>query len=304
MGNGESKSLTGSGIKYISQYFILNLLLVLAILLFSIGLFINDEDLIEFSLSSPEYVAIVIFLFIFIFLWLIRGLKDIFNGRKEFDDKHETSVVYGTILIIVYIFLFLITIAYSKGLAGGTVIIATAATGFSPSFLVQFIVTITLSAASHILFGLAILCFIIDILPKEQRKRLWIAFGLIVISSFTFSITGLIALALFFKSYRETYYILEEGKLKVNINAPCPSCNKDIPIESKACSYCGAQFEKDATIEIDPRLTIEAPKSRFEVPKGYTPVEGPSEEEKNKLVYLIGAIIVVIIVVSLIVVLF
>ena len=303
MGPRESKSLTGPGIKYLSQYFIINLWLVLAIFLFSVALFANHENLIEFSETSAAYIGVVVFLFLLIFIWLIRGLVDIFNGRKEFDKKHETSVVYGTILIIAYIILFLITLAYSKGFAGGTVFIVAVSTGFSSSFLVQFVATIALSAAAHIILGLALLCFIIDLLSKDQRKKPWIAFGLIVASTFTFGITGLIALILFFKSYRETYYMIEEGKIKVKINAPCPFCNRDIHVESKACPYCDAQFGKEATIDVDPRLSIELPKSRFEVPKGYTPVEGPSEKQKNKLYYLIGIIIVVIIVVSLVIVL-
>jgi len=72
---------------------------------------------------------------------------------------------------------------------------------------------------------------------------------------------------------------------------------------SDHCTSTDADFGKDATIEIDPRLTIELPKSRFGSAKGYVPVEGPTETEKNKVVYLIGTIIVVIIVVALILVL-
>lgn len=300
MGVGEPKSLTGSGIKTISQYLIINLFLVLALLLLSVGLFINYGNLIEFSSSSPAFVAVVIFLFIFIYFWLIKGLIAIFNGRKEFGRKHESSVVFGVILIIAYFMIFLITLSYSKGFAGGTVFIATFSTGFSSNFIIQFIVTISLSAAAHLLYGLALLCFIIDLVSKEQRKKIWIAFSLLVLSTFTLSITGIIALILFFKSYREAYYMLEEGKLKAAETAPCPFCNRDIPIDSKTCLYCNREFKKDASIDLDPRFNFELPKSRFEGPNNYIPVEGPTETEKNKLYYLIGIIIVIIIVISLI----
>jgi hypothetical protein len=297
---GESKSLTGSGIKYISQYLIINLFLILALLLLSVGLFVNYGNLINFSESSPVFVGVVIFLFILIYFWLIRALVDIFNGRNEFGKKHETSVVFGTVLIIAYFMIFLLTLSFSKGFAGGTVFIATLSTGFSSSYFIQFIVTITFSAASHLIFGLALLCFIIDLISKEQRKKIWIAFSLLVLSTFTFGITGIIALILFFKSYREVYHMLAEGTLKAAVNAPCPFCNRDIPVDSKICYYCSAEFEKDATIDVDPRFNFELPKSRFDGPKNYIPIEGPTETEKNKLYYLIGIVIVVIIVISLI----
>jgi len=300
MGIGESKSLTGVGIKYVSHYLIINLLLVLALLLLSVGLFTNYGNLLDFSESSPAYVAVVIFLFIIIYIWLIRGLVDIFNGRNEFGKKHETSVVFGIILVIAYFIIFLIALSYSKGFAGGTVFISTFSTGFSSDFFIQFIVTITLSAAAHILFGLALLCFIIDLVSKEQRKKIWIAFSLLVLSTFTFSITGIIALILFFKSYREAYYMLAEGTLKAAVTAPCPFCNRDIPVNSKKCYYCNGEFEKEATIDVDPSLNFELPKSRFDGPKNYIPVKGPTESEKNKLYYLIGIVIVVIIVISLV----
>jgi hypothetical protein len=300
MGVGESKSLTGAGIKIISQYLIINLLLIAALLLLSVGLYINYGNLIEFSNSSPTFVAIVIFLFIIIYFWLIKGLVDIFNGRKEFGKKHETSVVFGVILIITYFMVFLITLSYSKGFAAGTVLIASFSSGFSSDFIIQFIITISLSAAAHLLFGLSLLCFIIDLVSKEQRKKIWIAFSLLVLSTFTLSITGIIALILFFKSYRETYYMLEEGKLKAAETAPCPFCNRDIPIDSINCLFCNKEFKKDASIELDPRLNFELPKSRFDGPNNYIPVEGPTEKEKNKLFYLIGIVIVVIIVIALI----
>lgn len=303
MGIGESKSLTGTGIKYISHYLIINLLLVFALLLLSVGLFVNYGDLLEFSESSPAYVAAVIFLFIMIYVWLIRGLVQIFNGRHEFGKKHETSVVFGIILIIAYFMVFLITVSYSKGFAGGTVFISTFSTGFSSDFFIQFIVTISLSSAAYILFGLALLCFVIDLVSKEQRKKLWIAFGLLVLSSFTFSITGIIALLLFFKIYRAAYYMLAEGTIKAAVTAPCPFCNRDIPVKSRKCYYCNREFEKEATIDLDPSLNFELPKSRFDGPKNYIPVEGPTESEKNKLYYLIGILIVVIIAVSVVYVL-
>ena len=304
MGIGESKSLTGAGIKTISQYLIINLFLVSALLLLSVGFFVNYGNLIKFSNSSPTFVAVVIILFIIIYFWLIKGLVDVFNGRKEFGKKHETSVVFGVILIIAYFMIFLITLSYSKGFAGGTVLIATFSTGFSSDFIIQFIITISLSAAAHLLFGLALLCFIIDLLSKEQRKKIWIAFCLLVLSTFTLSITGIIALILFFKSYREAFYMLEEGTLKAAETAPCPFCNRDIPIDSLNCLYCNKEFKKDASIDLDPRFNFELPKSRFNGPKNYIPVEGPTETEKNKLYYLIGIVIVIIIVISLISVLF
>jgi len=304
MGYGKSKSLTESGIKYISQFFILISLLILAILFFSVALFLNNKNLIEFSISQVSFVGILIFLYLLTFVWLIRGLADIFNGRKEFDEAHESSVILGTILIIIYIFLFLATLAYSKGFAVGTVFIAAVSTGFSSSYLASFIGTIILSLISHILFGLALVNLILNLLPKEQKKKLWKIFYLFVASTFTFGITGLIAYVLFFRSYQEINFMLCEGKLKAAVNAPCPYCNRDIPIESKVCPYCATEFEKDAIIQVDPILSIDVPKTHQDVPKGYAPIKGPTEEEKKKLFRLIGIIIAIIIFIAIIAIIF
>ena len=86
------------------------------------------------------------------------------------------------------------------------------------------------------------------------------ACGLLVTSPFMMYITTLIAYFLFFMVYRSVYNKLKSSKIKPTDNAPCPFCNKDIPIESKECGYCGAKFQENTEVELDPRLKVDLPK--------------------------------------------
>jgi hypothetical protein len=297
MGPTEPKSLTQSGIRYICRYFILKFCFVLALLLFSVTLFIGGESWLGNPGSALTFVGVVVFITILILLWLIIGLAHVFNGRKEFDNEHESNVILSTILLIVYAILFLITVVYSKGFTGGTAFISAASLGFS-SHILELAVTIALSIASHIIFGYAIIYSIGRLSSEEQKKRLQKAFYLLVIGNFTLNITGLIAYFMFFKVYREVYLSLKEGKIKAADTAPCPQCDRDISIESKVCPHCGAKFDEQTPIKIDPRLTIEMPKSEYNLPPGYAPIKGPTEAQKKKLFRFIMIIIAIIVVVT------
>lgn len=302
MGPTETKSLTQSGLRYICRYFILNLFFILALLLFSVTLFIGGESWLKNQGSTLTFVAIVVFIAIIILLWLIIGLANIFNGRKEFDTKHEPNVILATILLIVYITLFLVTLVYSKGFTGGRAFISAASIGFSSQVL-ELIVTLVLSIASHIIFGLAMAYLVKEVSSDDQKKRLRTALYLLVAGNFTLNITGLIAYFMFFKIYQEIYLSFKEGKIKAAVTAPCPQCDKDIPVESDVCPHCGTKFDKSAPIKIDPRLTMDAPKSEYTLPPGYAPIKGPTEAQKKKLfrfVKIIIAIIIAIVVVYII----
>jgi len=46
------------------------------------------------------------------------------------------------------------------------------------------------------------------------------------------------------------------------------------------------------------RISPDAPKQQSNLPHGYAPVKGPTEEEKKRLFLIIGIIVIVIIVVA------
>lgn len=80
---------------------------------------------------------------------------------------------------------------------------------------------------------------------------------------------------------------------------PCHFCNRDIPIESKVCSYCGKKFEENPDMDFGLRIRLDAPKQQSNLPHGYTPAnKGPTEEKKKRLFLIIGIIVIVIIVVA------
>lgn len=294
MGPTEPKSLTESGIRYICQYFILTFCFILALLLFSVTLFIGGESWLSNQGSTLTFVAVVVFIAIIILLWLIGSLANIFNGRKEFDTEHESNVILATIFLIVYVILFLIALVYSKGFTGGRAFISAASTGFS-SHIFELVITLALSIAAHILFGFAIIYLIQKLSSEEQKKRLRTALYLLVAGNFTLNITGLIAYFMFLKVYQEVYLSFKEGKIKAAVTAPCPQCNRDISIESQACPYCGAKFDEYPPIKIDPRLTMDVPRSEYKLPPGYAPIKGPTEAQKKRLIKFVKIIIAIVI---------
>ena len=167
MGPTEQKSLTQSGTKYIYQYFFLILCFTVVVLLSSFTLFIGEESWREDSGSTLTFVGVVVFINIIILLLFIIGLAYIFNGRREFDDEHESNVILATILLIVYVVLFLIGVVYSKGFAGGRAFISAASLGFS-SHLFELFVALAVSIASHILFGYAMMYLMGRLSSEEQ----------------------------------------------------------------------------------------------------------------------------------------
>ena len=294
MGPTEPKSLTQSGTRYIYQYLFLTFCFTLALLLTSVTLFIGGESWLQNQGSALTFVAVDIFIAILILLLLFAGLAYLFNGRREFDNEHESNVILATILLIVYSILFLITLVYSKGFTGGRSFISAASLGFS-SHIPELVVTLALSIASHIIFGYAMMYLLGRLSTEEQKKRLQKAFYLLVAGNFTLNITGLIAYFMFFKIFQEVHLSLKEGKIKAAVTAPCPQCTRDISIESKACPHCGAKFDEQTPIKIDPRLTIEMPKSEYNLPPGYAPIKGPTEAQKKRVIKFVKIIIAVVI---------
>jgi len=255
MGTKIQRSQTETGLKFIYQYFILHFLLLLSLLLLSIALILNQQDLLSLSASKVYFVAAIIFLFIFIFLWFFRGVASILNGRLEFSHPHDSNVIKATLLLVIYTILFFINLSLAQGFTGGTAFVAAISAGFSSSILPQFISVLVLSIISHVLLGLALIHIIKKFISDEQKRKLNNIFVLLVFSTFTINITGLIAYYLFFKMYRDIFQEIRDGKIKPSIIAPCPNCSNDIPIESESCQYCGAKFDKKALEEIDSTLS-------------------------------------------------
>ena len=66
-----------------------------------------------------------------------------------------------------------------------------------------------------------------------------------------------------------------------------------IPSESKSCKHCKTEFKETEEYEIDPRLTIQAPKQQFGLPPRYTPVKGPTDEQKKRLFMIIVVVSII-----------
>lgn len=259
MGSKDSESLTESGLKYVYRYFILALSLTLAILLLSIVLYLNKENILDIFTSKFYFIMIIFFLFLIIFIWLIRGLAIIFSGRKEFNTQHESNVIMATLLFVAYFIIFFINLLLAGGFTGGTAFIAAASTGFDTSVMLQFIIVVIFSVILYIILGLAFLYLIQELITDTQIKKLKKALVLFAFSTVTFNITGLIAYLLFFMVFRDSYLSLHEGKLKPAVTAPCPNCNSEIPIESQVCPHCKMEFESRKE-EIDVKSDLDQPK--------------------------------------------
>ena len=296
---------TAKGVKRLYQFFILNF----CILLFQIIVFViillgyttgTLTGLIYSIFTSTIFVALILTLEIFIIIWLFWAFVDLVNGRKEIDKQHEISVIIASAFLIPSIFLYLIQLVLSKGLVISTAAFYINPTGNLASILMQGSLLLTISFVIPILMGFALFLFIHKLSVTTEKVPLMFACGLLVTSPFTMYITALIAYFLFFMVYRSVYNKLKNSKFKPTDNAPCPFCNKNIPIESKECGYCGAKFKENPDMELDPRLRLDLPKKEPNVPYGYTPVKGPTEEQKKRLFKIIGAIIAIIVIVAVI----
>lgn len=166
-----SKSLTESGLKNIYQYFILHFILIFALLIASVGLSLTGQDLLSISASKFYFVVAVVFLFIMIFIWLIWGVACVLNGRREFSESHESNVVMGTILIVVFVVLYFVNLSIAQGFTGGIAFVAAASAGFSSSILLQFVVVTVLSVVSNLLLGLALIYFVRELIPEEKKRN-------------------------------------------------------------------------------------------------------------------------------------
>ena len=290
MGTEKSKSLTESGVKYISYYLLLQFYVIFILMICSFSLFFIKE-------ASNFFLAFV-FVELIIFILPIISLINLYNGRNEFGQKHSDNVTFGLILVIVYLAILLVKLILSKGLFGGSSIISLVASDFSTPFITQFIIVFSLSIVARIFFGKAFIYLISELITEDEKKDLQKNYKLLIIGPLTLEITGLIALRSFYKNYRAVYQRILEGKLKPAVTAPCPNCNRDIPIDSSVCLYCGSKFEENPDAKIDLALRVEAPKQQSNLPHGYTPVKGPTEEQKRKVIYIIGSIVIVIIVIA------
>jgi hypothetical protein len=243
MGNEKLKSLTETGIKYIYKYLLLQFFVIFIIMLSSISLFFNKD--------VATFFLVFILLELLLFSLPLISLTSLFNGRNEFGQKHSHNITIGLVLIIVYFFILLIELIFSKGLFGASSIISAAADGFSTQLITQVIIVITLSIISSIVFGKALIYFISELVSKDEMKNLKKIFILLVVGPITLEITTLIALRSFYKNYKSVYKRIRQGSLKLTVTAPCPNCNRDIPVESKMCSYCGTEFMENPEMKID-----------------------------------------------------
>ena len=178
---------------------------------------------------------IIIFIFLFLFIW---GISYLTSGLKEFGKKHKIFVIIAFCLAISYFILYIVNLA----LYGLT---ATYAFSFN-LFMDTDLYTQALSTAVinsfllPILVNLSFVLFIFNL--SKQKKLLFIAFILGILAPFTFSITEIISLMIFYICYYNVQRSLQSEKVKPNLRVPCPFCNREIPIDSKSCKYCGKVF--------------------------------------------------------------
>lgn len=304
MGYRESKSSTESGVKYISQSFLLQFLLVIPLILFTVAIFFS-KDLQNFIFDSIFYFgAVIVTLELIVIIWLLLGFISLYNGRNEFGPKHASDIMLSTILIVIYFVLILFEITLARGFFGGAALLSFAALGFPRLIMPQIIGAIALSILSRIILCYTLIYSISKLLPENKMKDLKNTFILLSAGPLTLDITGLLAYRKLYYFCKEIRYRLHAGILRPLKTAPCPFCDRDIPIESKVCPYCGQKFEEKISTEIDARFRVDIPKPEFKVTPGYLPIKGPTEEEKKRLFRFIAIIIAVIIFVAILAILF
>jgi len=259
MGIEDSESFTEFGLRYVYRYFLLAFSITLSILILSLMLYFNQERMLEVTPLKIYFVLTIFFLFLIIFIYFIRGIAIIFNARKEFTSDHEINVIMGTLVFIAYFIIFFINLSLAGGFPEGAAFIAFASMGFDSSIMLVFIVVVIFSVLLYILLGLASFYLIKGLISKDRIKKLKKALILFALSTFTLSISGLIAYVLFYSVYRDAYLTINQGKLKAVITAPCPYCDKEIPMQSKICPYCETELKNIQEEEIDVKPAQDQP---------------------------------------------
>jgi len=263
MGPEDSESFTALGLRYVYRYFLLGFSITLSMLILSLMLYLNQEKILEVTPLKIYFVLTIFFLFLIIFIYFIRGIAIIFNARKEFESNHEINVIMATLLFIAFFIIFFINLSLARGFPGGAAFIAFASMGFDSSVLLVFIIVVIFSVLVYILLGFASLYLIQGLISQEGIKKLKKALILFALSTFTLNITGLIAYVLFYTVYRDTYLSLDTGKLKAVITAPCPNCNREIPIESNACPHCDTELISKQEEETDGKQDPNQPEEEY-----------------------------------------
>lgn len=259
MGLEDFESFTGLGLKCVYRYFLLGFSITLSMLILSVMLYLNQEEILEVTPLKIYFVLTIFFLFLIVFIYFIRGIAIIFNARKEFESDHELNVILATLIFIGFFIIFFINLSLSRGFPGGSALIAFASMGFDTSLLTVFIVVVIFSVLIYILLGFASLYLIKGLISEEGIRKLKKALVLFALSTFTLNVTGLIAYVVFYTVYRDTYSSLNVGKLKAVITAPCPYCDRDIPIESHFCPYCDTELKSRQEEEPDAKNAQDIP---------------------------------------------
>jgi len=263
----------------------------------------NIFEIVSQIFSSVVFTVIIALIDSIIILWLFWAFIFTVVGRKEIDRQHEINVMIASAFLIPAFILFVLQVILSKGLFVSSSAFYFKPSGDLSSLLVQSDFLIAISIALSIAFAFAFYIYVHRLTNKNERNTMIYAIGLQILSPLTLYVSAIISNFLLSNIYRSLYVKLCEANIKPTDKAPCPFCNQEIPIDSTVCPYCKAKFKDKSDLEIDPRLDLKAPKQEFNVPHGYTPVKGPTEEEKKRLYYAIGAIIVSIIIISVVIVL-
>lgn len=307
MGYKDSKAFTEQGIKNIY----LSLLLVAPFCIFIFITFFTEQPVLILTTFA---ISIMIILILF-----IKGMGDMLSGREELGEKHSYSVVLATILssaaIIVFLFwIVLILLSFSSLISFYTTVSIDAGI----TFLLTYILMIVLSVVFRILIGLGLIFFVKEIIP-EKKSLLWFSFITFIIYPVIVFIPildylamcalGLVAfilpVVLYIICYRKAYQKIFSSEIKATPLIPCPFCNRVIPINSTFCRHCETKFKVEKhRDELDPRLNMDVPKPEYVSPYGYTPVEGPTEYQKRRLITIISLIVVVIVVAAAIFIIF
>jgi hypothetical protein len=243
MGTQEYDTFSELGIRTVYRYFLLGFSITLSMLILSLMLYFNQEKIWEVTPFKIYFVLTVFFLFLIIFIYFIKGIATIFNARKEFESNHEINVVMASLLFIAFFIIFFINLSLARGFTGGTSLIAYASMGFDSSLLILIITVVVFSVLVYLLLGYASLYLIKGMIEPSKTRILKKGIILFALSTFTLNITGLIAFVLFYTVYRDAYSSLNVGSLKAKKTAPCPYCDREIPIDSQACPYCDIELK-------------------------------------------------------------
>ena len=331
MGLTYSKSFTEEGVKRLYQYFLINVLIIflglltIALLLigitnpqsflyifiainvlyftfFLIIILIAFESLLRYFLLMALFIStglgfiigllsfyIVFIISLFLLIW---GVTYLLIGRKEFGKKHKLFVTIAFGLSIAYFVLYIVNIA----LSGLTANIALSSYYLSDVDIAQnLFLSSIISIVQTVLINLAAIFFVYDL--SNKKMFLLIAFVLGILSPFTFGLTGIISLLLYFMLYKSVYDNLYSETKKPKLMVPCPFCNREIPIESSSCIFCGQVFEKHPDFKIEDELGLDMPKKVIQPPEEYQ--GNVVLKQKNFLFLLIGVIIAIAVIIAI-----